>query len=127
MRPRRRIKLAALLASASLVVLAAGPLTGASSQTAGAPPSTDTGSKPKSPLAGDGMWIWYLNRSSHGNLGKIAGRAHRYGIDTVLIKSGDGTKYWSQFSSGVVNALHARGLQVCAWQFIYGQSPLKEA
>jgi hypothetical protein len=45
----------------------------------------------------------------------------------VLIKSGDGTKYWSQFSSGVVNALHARGLDVCAWQFIYGRNPVKEA
>src|SRR5256885_15636869 len=118
MRSRRRRNLVALFFAAFALVLATGPLAGgASSQT------TDTGYKPKSPLAGDGMWIWYLNRSSHGNLGKIAGRAHRYGIDTVLIKSGDGTKYWSQFSSGVVNALHARGLQVCAWQFIYGRSP----
>jgi hypothetical protein len=127
MRLRRRIKLAALLVSASLLALAAGPLSDASAQTAGSPPTTDSGSKPKNPLAGDGMWIWYLSRSSHGNLGKIASRAHRYGIETVLIKSGDGTKYWSQFSSGMVNALHARGLNVCAWQFIYGRSPVKEA
>jgi hypothetical protein len=73
------------------------------------------------------MWIWYLNRSSHGNLGKIASRAHRFGIDTVLIKSGDGTHYWNQFSSGVVSALKARGLNVCAWQFLYGSKPAKEA
>jgi hypothetical protein len=127
MRLRRRIQIAALVASASLLALVAGPLSGASSQTVGAPPSTDTGDKPKSPLTGDGMWIWYVNRSSHGRVGKIASRAHRYGIETVLIKSGDGTKYWSQFSAGLVSALHARGLNVCAWQFIYGSNPVKEA
>ena len=49
------------------------------------------------------MWIWYLSRSSHGKLGQIAKKAHAHGIDTVLIKSGDGTHYWSQFSPGVVS------------------------
>ncbi len=73
------------------------------------------------------MWIWYLSRSSHGKLGKIAKKARANHIDTVLIKSGDGTHYWSQFSPRVVNGLHARGLDVCAWQFIYGDKPGKEA
>ena len=127
MRLRRRTNLLTLLVSAAALALGAGPLTEASAQSVGAPPSTGSESKPKNPLAGDGMWIWYLSRSSHGKVGKIAGRAHRYGIETVLIKSGDGTKYWSQFSSGMVNALHARGLNVCAWQFIYGRNPTKEA
>src|SRR5215204_7705798 len=122
MRFRRRRYLDALLATASLVALAAGPLSGgAVSQT------TDDTAKAKNPLAGDGMWIWYLSRSSHGNLGKIAARAHSRGIDTVLIKSGDGTRYWGQFSSSVVNGLHARGLKACAWQYIYGRKPGKEA
>jgi hypothetical protein len=126
MRARLRRSLPLLIAAAA--VLAAGPLSGSSgAQTVGAPPSPDSSAKPKSPLTGDGMWIWYLSRSSHGNLGKIAGRAHRYGIETVLIKSGDGTKYWSQFSPAVVGALHSRGLNVCAWQFIYGTNPVKEA
>src|SRR5215207_10027353 len=122
MRFRRRRYLDALLATASLVALAAGPLSGgAVSQT------TDDTAKAKNPLAGDGMWIWHLSRSSHGNLGKIAARAHSRGIDTVLIKSGDGTRYWGQFSSSVVNGLHARGLKACAWQYIYGRKPGKEA
>ncbi|MFL5906497.1 MAG: peptidoglycan-binding protein [Solirubrobacterales bacterium] len=121
MRARPRRKTIALLAATALVALSAGPLSAALSQTTG------DESKPKNPLAGDGMWIWYLSRSSHGNLGKLASRAHRFGIETVLIKSGDGTKYWSQFSSGVVSALRARGLNVCAWQFLYGRSPAKEA
>jgi hypothetical protein len=130
MRSTRRRNLIALLAAASLLALIAGPLSGASSQTVGAPPtapSPDDAARTKNPLAGDGMWIWYVNRSSHGKVGKIASRAHRYGIETVLIKSGDGTTYWKQFSAGLVSALHARGLKVCGWQFIYGRSPTTEA
>jgi hypothetical protein len=122
MRTRRRRNLAALLAAAFLLALAAGPLTGGASSQA-----SDTDAKQKNPLAGNGMWIWYLSRSSHGNLGAIAAKAHSNGIGTVLIKSGDGTHYWNQFSSSVVSALHSRGLQVCGWQFLYGRKPGKEA
>jgi hypothetical protein len=120
MRARLRRNSVALIASAALLALVAGPFAGgASSQT------TDT--EAKNPLAGDGMWIWYLSRSSHGNLGAIAAKAHSRGIETVLIKSGDGTHYWGQFTSSVVSGLHARGLNVCAWQFLYGRKPAKEA
>jgi hypothetical protein len=122
MRARRRRKLPALLAAVVVTVLATGPLSGSATSQ-----STGTEATPKNPLAGDGMWIWYVNRSSHGRVGKIASRAHRFGIETVLIKSGDGTKYWSQFSPGLVSALHARGQNVCAWQFIYGRGAAKEA
>ena len=51
------------------------------------------------------MWIWYLSHSSHGKLGAIAKKARANGIETVLIKSGDGTGYWSQFSPSVVSGL----------------------
>src|SRR6266513_2868765 len=112
MRSRRRRNLYALVAAAFALALTAGPLSGgAVSQT------PDDSAKPKNPLAGDGMWIWYLSRSSHGNLNAIAAKAHARGIETVLIKSGDGTHYWSQFTSSVVGALHSHGLNVCAWQF----------
>jgi hypothetical protein len=122
MRSRRRRTLLAIAAAAAAVSLAAGPLSGgAVSQTTGEAPSANN------PLAGDGMWIWYLSRSSHGKLGAIAKKARANGIETVLIKSGDGTGYWSQFSRSVVSSLHARGLRVCAWQFIYGRKPGKEA
>src|SRR5262245_40609258 len=131
MRFRRRRSLHALLATGLLAALA-GPLSsGALSQAPGSTPSpaptTETGQKAKNPLAGDGMWIWYLSHSSHGKLGKIARQARARGIETVLIKSGDGTHYWSQFSSSMVSRLHARGLNVCAWQFIYGRKAGKEA
>src|SRR5262249_53295089 len=122
MRARRRTNtLPGLIAAALALTLVAGPLVGgASSQTTG------SGTK-KSPLAENGMWIWYLSRSSHGKLGAIAKKAHAHGIGTVLIKSGDGTTYWNQFSPSVVAGLHARGLNVCAWQFLYGSKPGKEA
>jgi hypothetical protein len=123
MRLRRRRNLYAVLAAASLVALAVGPLSGgAVSQT-----TTDETAKPKHPLTGNGMWIWYVSRSSRGKPGKIAKKARRHGIETVLIKSGDGTRYWSQFSSGLVSALKRRGLNVCAWQFLYGRKSAKEA
>lgn len=121
MRARLRTTTLALIACTALLALAAGPFAG------GASSQTSEGGARQSPLSGNGMWIWYLSRSSHGKLGRIAKKAHAHGIDTVLIKSGDGTHYWSQFSPGVVNGLHARGLDVCAWQFIYGDKPGKEA
>ncbi|HEU4980570.1 MAG TPA: hypothetical protein VFT14_05075, partial [Solirubrobacterales bacterium] len=111
----------ALLAALFLVV-AAGPFSaGAASQ------APDEGARAKNPLAGDGMWIWYVSRSSRGKVGRIANKAHRFGIETVLVKSADGSKYWKQFSAGLVSALKARGLNVCAWQFVYGRGAAKEA
>ncbi len=78
------------------------------------------------PLAGQGMWIWYVSRSG-GTASAIAKRAHAHGIDTVFIKSSDGTSEWSQFTPQLVRALHARGVNVCAWQFVYGSNPKAEA
>jgi len=128
MRFRQRRALIVLASAALAVGLAAGPLSGgALSQSAGSTPSTPAEGQGKNPLAGDGMWIWYLSHSSHGKLGAIAKKARANGIETVLIKSGDGTGYWNQFSSSVVSRLHAKGLNVCAWQFIYGRKPGKEA
>src|SRR5207302_5153948 len=57
----------------------------------------------------------------------IVSTARRYGISTLMIKAGDGTTVWSQFSSGLVSSLHADGLRVCAWQYVYGNHPVFEA
>ena len=78
------------------------------------------------PVAGNGMWIWYVSAAG-GNAGAIAAKAAKYHIDTVYIKSGDGGGYWDQFSPELVSQLHALGLQVCAWQFVYGSAPVAEA
>jgi Putative peptidoglycan binding domain len=78
-------------------------------------------------LAGRGMWIWYISRSSGGTLASIITTARHYGVSTLMIKSGDGVSMWSQFTPSVVSTLHANGLRVCAWQYVYGNHPLIEA
>jgi hypothetical protein len=79
------------------------------------------------PLSGRAMWIWELSRAGHGDLATIVKTARLYGIGTLLIKSGDATDMWSQFNSSLVHALHANGLKVCAWQYVYGNHPAGEA
>ena len=78
-------------------------------------------------FAGNGMWVWYVSKSDGGNLDVIASRAGAAGMSTVFVKSADGANVWSQFSPQLVAALRARGLRVCAWQFVYGDDPLAEA
>jgi hypothetical protein len=80
------------------------------------------------------MWIWYISQSNGGNMSSIIARAKRNGVSTLLIKSGDGTSYWSQFSRQLVSTLHASGFRVvvavqrvCGWQFVYGSNPVGEA
>ena len=46
----------------------------------------------------------------------------------MFIKSSDGSSnYWAQFSRALVAELHANGLKVCAWQYVYGSNPSGEA
>jgi peptidoglycan hydrolase-like protein with peptidoglycan-binding domain len=79
------------------------------------------------PLKGRAMWIWELGSSDGGNVASIAATAHQYGISTVIVKSSDGTGMWSQFNRTLVQALHASGVHVCAWQYVYGNQPVIEA
>lgn len=76
---------------------------------------------------GDGMWIWYVSKSSGGTVDGIAAKAARTNVKTVYIKSADGKSRWTQFNRPLVQALKARGLKVCAWQFVYGRYPKTEA
>ncbi len=79
------------------------------------------------PLSGRAMWIFELPYTDGGNVSKIIAGAHRYGIRTLVIKSGDGSGVWSQFNSRLVHRLHRAGLRVCAWQYVYGNHPVSEA
>jgi hypothetical protein len=80
------------------------------------------------PLARRAMWIWELGSTSGGNVAQIIANAHQDGVGTVILKSGDGTSFWSsQFSPTLVSQLHAGGLRVCAWQYVYGNHPITEA
>jgi peptidoglycan hydrolase-like protein with peptidoglycan-binding domain len=90
------------------------------------PASTAAGSP--SAFEGQGMWIWYLSQSDGGNLASIVAQAHASGVTTLFIKSSDGsTNYWTQFSPQLVQELHANGIKVCAWQYVYGTNPAGEA
>jgi hypothetical protein len=93
------------------------------------PPATTTGATSPTGTAfdGNGMWIWYVSKSNGGDTGAIVAQAKAHGITTVFVKSGDGTNYWTQFTPGLVAALHAGGLRVCSWQYVYGKSPAAEA
>ncbi len=77
---------------------------------------------------GQGMWIWYVSQSDGDNLASIVAQAHAADVTTLYIKSSDGSSnYWSQFSPELVAQLHANGLKVCAWQYVYGTNPVGEA
>lgn len=79
-----------------------------------------------SPVDRQGMWIWYVSASG-GSAAAIADKARRFGIGTVYVKSSDGDDWWSQFSPALVRGLHKRGLDVCAWAFVYGEQAKAEA
>ena len=79
-------------------------------------------------LEGQGMWIWYVSKSSGGSVASIVAQAKAGDVSTVFVKSSDGaSNYWSQFSPQLVAELHAAGLKVCAWQYVYGSNPAGEA
>jgi putative peptidoglycan binding protein len=117
------LRLVILFAMALAVCLPSAALgaSGGASQTAQLPAAGET------PFDRQGMWIWYVSASDGGNVSRIAARARRYGIGTVYVKAGDGGGAWSQFSTSLVQALHQSGIDVCAWQFVYGDKPLAEA
>ena len=92
------------------------------------PPVVPTPPASGTAFNGQGMWIWYVSQSDGGNLASIVAQAHAAGVTTLFIKSSDGSSnYWSQFSPELVQQLHANGLKICAWQYVYGTNPAGEA
>ena len=79
------------------------------------------------PLNGRAMWIWEMAQSDRGSLTSVIADAHRFGISTLIVKSSDGADMWSQFTPQLVSTLHANGIKVCAWQYVYGNAPVTEA
>jgi peptidoglycan hydrolase-like protein with peptidoglycan-binding domain len=112
----------------ALALLAAIPPTADAAKKVTVPPPLTSAAAPH-PTAfdGNGMWIWYVNQSNRGSVSSIAKRAHAAHIQTLFIKAGDGRSKWSQFNKRLVNKLHAKGLHVCAWQYVYAFHPASEA
>ena len=115
----------AAAAVAGLIVIATS--TGTAQGQTGAQGPLGSGSANATAFDAQGMWIWYVSRSHGGSVARIVAQAKRAGVGTVYIKSGDAGDYWRQFSRRLVSALHARGLKVCGWQFVYGDAPYTEA
>ena len=118
---------AALLATVALLATApaSGAETGGAGEVEEAPVQAPTVSN--SPFDRQGMWIWYVSRSENGDTASIAARANRFDVGTVYVKGGDGRTMWNQFNGSLLKPLHARGIDVCAWQFVYGDHPVAEA
>lgn len=133
---QRRLRAYVVAALAVAVVVAWTEVAGAATGGASPGPAPHQNPTPRrstaqkarpNPLGGRAMWIWYVSKSNGGNLASFVATAHRYGISTVMIKSGDGSGMWSQFTAALVSVLHANGLRVCGWQYVYGNHPVAEA
>ena len=76
---------------------------------------------------GDAMWIWLTTRSEGGSATRIAARAKRSGLELVILKAGNERTQWTQLNPSFVGTLHAAGIRVCGYHFVYGRHPLAEA
>jgi hypothetical protein len=131
-----RLRKFLILTIALIAAVSAAPATGASggagigaskSRRPARPHTTSKAVRRGNPFTGRGMWIWELGTSNGGNIASIVATARQYQTTTLMIKAGDGSGVWSQFNAQTVAALHAQGLHVCAWQFVYGVHPIDEA
>jgi peptidoglycan hydrolase-like protein with peptidoglycan-binding domain len=74
------------------------------------------------------MWIWYVSKSSGGTVAGIAAQARAAGVGTVIVKASDGgSAFAGQFTPQLVSDLHAQGLKVCGYSYVYGNNPGGEA
>jgi Putative peptidoglycan binding domain len=81
-----------------------------------------------SPFNTNVMWIWYVSRSADGTAAGIGAQARAAGVGTVIIKASDGgSDFVGQFNPELVSALHAQGLKVCGYSYVYGNNPTAEA
>ena len=111
-------RMRALVLTLGLLALAAAP---ASAQTT--PPAAPA----TTAFDGSGMWIWQLSETEGGDVGRIVARAQAASLSFVVVKAAHGTRWWPQFSQELVDALHAGGLRVCAYQRALARSPGREA
>jgi len=130
--PRRRRFAARLALLAALAASLALPASGSaaeagSGETGGAGQVEEAPVLSNTPFDRQGMWIWYVSKSEGGSVPAMIARAKRNGIGTVYVKSGDGSTIWNQFNRQLVQRLHRGGIDVCAWQFVYGDHPAAEA
>lgn len=80
---------------------------------------------------GKGVWIYQLPRTEKGNVKRIAKRAHDAGLDYILVKTHDGSRWQRGNSQKAVQALikecHKVHVKFYAWGYVYGNNPVGEA
>jgi hypothetical protein len=109
----------------ALLTLAALPAA-AAAQAPGQPaPAPQPASVPA--FDGDALWIWLMTRSEGGDPERIAARAKRSGLELVIVKGGAERTRWTQLDATFVRTLHAAGIRVCGYHFVYGRHPRAEA
>lgn len=79
------------------------------------------------PFAGQAMWVYELPKSAGGSPERLGAQARASGLETLVVKAGDGPAYWTQFSPAFVAAVKAQGVRVCAYQRLFGKRPVAEA
>jgi len=144
-RPRRRPALVAALAALTLLALPAcglaangGATAGGGTTTPTAPaggggsttPATTTApviTSKADPFAGHGMWIWNIPSTERGDAVAIGARARKAGLSFVVLKAAHGATRFGTYSAAFVTALHAQGLQVCAYQRVQTAGPTAQA
>ncbi len=77
------------------------------------------------PFAGTALWITQLPPLSAPE--QLVAEAEQAGARTLFVKAAEGSTPEPQFSAALLAGLHAGGLSVCAWAFVYGEHPLAEA
>ena len=85
-------------------------------------------------LVGKGFFTWKIPNCERGDANLIATNAKNAGLTHVVVKVADGaTPYngnWGDpkdYTTPVVNALRANGIQVWGWHYLYGENPTGEA
>ncbi len=85
-------------------------------------------------LQGKGFFIWRVLNTEGGNPQTITNLAVSTGLAHVMVKIADGPYSYNidkntgkDYVLPIVQALHARNIQVWGWHYIYGEDPLGEA
>lgn len=84
-------------------------------------------------LQGKGFFTHILSRCEGGDPAAIVNVARAAGLSHVLVKIADGVKAYgvdasgNDFTAPVVQALHAAGIAVWGWHYVYGNEPAIEA
>lgn len=83
-------------------------------------------------LIGKGIWIWKTTNCENGDLDAIVRRATSAGFTHLILKIADGDdpyQIWDRRDTALelIPRLHAAGITVWGWNYIYGDPPARDA